>query len=572
MHFLRAKPVGVLLDLPQNGQSEALAGAHAPGSAAGLAQARDRFGHPPAKALPRHLQKPETRDRSQLGPGPVRLHAVPQPVLDGLVVLALLHVDEVDHDEAGDVAHAHLPRRLLGGLEVGLERCALDRLLPRRLSGVHVDGDQRLCLADDDGSAGLQRNDRIEHAVEIGLDLVLGEERRLVAVQLHVLGAGRHDQPHEVLRDLVALFAVDQDLADLVAAHVPDGAHDQVALLVDLRRSHRLEGQLANLLPEPKQVFVVALDLGLGAAGSGGPDNQARPLRKLQLAHDLLELLAVAHIGDLAADAAMAAGVGHQHAVPAREGNVGCQRGALVSALLLDRLHQDDLTRIDDFLDLVALRTRLACGAGLLRVRFRLIVRIAALPAAAAPAPGLGSVRFVRTAVGRLGILLAGFAEVNGFTASAGRFGLGRARTPPAPAGRIVGSVLLVLFAAAARVLLGNQGLSVGDRDLVVVRMDLGKAEKSVPVSPVLDESRLKRRLDSRHPRKIDVSGNLPLVRGFKVEFLDSASVDHRDAGFLRVGGVDEHFLGHILHWRRARPPRRGGIRPAPAPACGAVP
>jgi hypothetical protein len=40
---------------------------------------------------------------------------------------ALLHVDEVDHDQAGKVAQAQLAGNLFGRLEVGLERGLLDR-------------------------------------------------------------------------------------------------------------------------------------------------------------------------------------------------------------------------------------------------------------------------------------------------------------------------------------------------------------------------------------------------------------------------------------------------------------
>ena len=47
------------------------------------------------------------------------------------------------------------------------------------------------------------------------------------------------------------------------------------------------------------------------------------------------------------------AGVGHQHGVAAGQRQVGGERRALVAALLLDDLHQDDLAALDDFLDLV---------------------------------------------------------------------------------------------------------------------------------------------------------------------------------------------------------------------------
>ena len=47
------------------------------------------------------------------------LHRILEPALDLALVARLLHVDEVDDDQAGEVAQAELAGDLLGGLEVG---------------------------------------------------------------------------------------------------------------------------------------------------------------------------------------------------------------------------------------------------------------------------------------------------------------------------------------------------------------------------------------------------------------------------------------------------------------------
>ncbi len=78
-----------------------------------------------------------------------------QSALDGAVVALLVHVDEVDDDQAGEVAQAELAGDFFGGFEVGLERGVLDVVLARRAAGVDVDRDQRLGLVDDDVAAGL---------------------------------------------------------------------------------------------------------------------------------------------------------------------------------------------------------------------------------------------------------------------------------------------------------------------------------------------------------------------------------------------------------------------------------
>ena len=61
--------------------------------------------------------------------------------------------------------------------------------------------------------------------------------------------------------------------------------------------------------------------------------------------------------------------------------------------------------------------------------------------------------------------------------------------------------------------LLVEQGLTVGDRDLIVVGMNFSKGEEAVAVAAVIHEGRLKRRLYARHLGEIDIARELLLVR-----------------------------------------------------------
>ena len=85
-----------------------------------------------AQPLARHLQQAERADPADLDAGAVVLQRVLQPLLDRALVAVLLHVDEVDHDQPGEVAQAQLARDLVGGFEVGAERGLLDVALARR--------------------------------------------------------------------------------------------------------------------------------------------------------------------------------------------------------------------------------------------------------------------------------------------------------------------------------------------------------------------------------------------------------------------------------------------------------
>src|SRR4029078_1050503 len=69
---------------------------------------------------------------------------------------------------------------------------------------------------------------------------------------------------------------------------------------------------------------------------------------------------------------------------------------------------------------------------------------------------------------------------------------------------------------------LGNQRLPVGDRDLVVVRMNFREGEETVAVAAIVHKRRLQRRLNARDFGEIDVTAKLFAVGALEVEFLDA--------------------------------------------------
>ena len=112
-------------------------------------------------------------------------------------------------------------------------------------------------------------------------------------IRLNHLGVARHQHAHEVLGLAVAVLAGDQDLVDILVVEVAHRALDQAAFLVDEGRGGRLQRQIADVFPKPHQIFVVALDLGLGAAFAGGAQDDAHALRHFEIGDDLLQALAV---------------------------------------------------------------------------------------------------------------------------------------------------------------------------------------------------------------------------------------------------------------------------------------
>jgi hypothetical protein len=125
------------------------------------------------------------------------------------------------------------------------------------------------------------------------------------------------------------------------------------------------------------------------------------------------------------------------------------------------------------------------------------------------------------------------------------------AMTAPAriavPRAAAAGAVLGFFLGFAMRALIGlDQGLTVGNRNLIVVRMDFTEGQKSVTVSAVFNECGLQRRLYASDLGKVDVAAQLLALGRFEIKFLDAVAADHNDPGFFRVGGVDQHFVGHF--------------------------
>ena len=148
--------------------------------------------------------------------------------------------------------------------------------------------------------------------------------------------------------------------------------------------------------------------------------------------------------------------------------------------------------------------------------------------------------------------------------------------------GRLVVVLLAVgagLLGAGFLLLQRDQPFTVGDRDLVVVGMDLAEGEKPVPVAAIFDERRLQAGFDPDDLGEVDVALELLLRRGLYVVIVEPVTVEDDDARLFRVGRVDQHTLGHGGRNSGgpgvgSSPPRRNGrirdtLAVAIGPGCG---
>jgi hypothetical protein len=104
-------------------------------------------------------------------------------------VLLVFHVDEVDDDDAAEVAQAQLAGDGLRRLEIGLEDGVVEVAHADEAAGVDVDGGHRLGLVDDQVAAGLEVDAAGQRLLDFVLDAVQVEQRPLAGV---VLEPGQH--------------------------------------------------------------------------------------------------------------------------------------------------------------------------------------------------------------------------------------------------------------------------------------------------------------------------------------------------------------------------------------------
>ena len=120
-------------------------------------------------ALARDDDQPEVRDLHRLRRRAILAQLLLDLLEDLLPVLLLLHVDEVEHDDAAEIAQAQLADDLLHRFEVGLDDRVLEPAgrLADVAAGIDVDRDQRLGLVDDDVAARLQPDLAAQRLVDL---------------------------------------------------------------------------------------------------------------------------------------------------------------------------------------------------------------------------------------------------------------------------------------------------------------------------------------------------------------------------------------------------------------------
>src|SRR5581483_1816846 len=244
-----------------------------------------------------------------------------------------------------DLAH-DLPDRL----EVDLEDRLLEVALADVLAGVHVDGDQRLGLVDDEVPAGPQPHPAPERLLDLLLDPARLEDRLAAGMVVDAVGERGHERLGVLEGPAVLLLGVDRDLLDVAGEQVPHDPEHEVALLVEGRPRGSVGEAGLDLLPEPAEEIDVGPELALPLPFADGPDDESPTARRAERLHQPAKAVALAGVADAPRDPDVV-DLRHVDQVPTRQADEGRDPSPLGAERLLRDLDQDLLSLAEHVLD-----------------------------------------------------------------------------------------------------------------------------------------------------------------------------------------------------------------------------
>src|SRR5579863_3952700 len=219
-----AAPAGALHpDLAQQVDRERLARHHVAQTAAIRTIRAELAGKILADALTRELEKAEVGERLDRAARPVALQRFGERIDDLLPAALVRHVDEVDDDDAADVAQPDLPCDLRRRFDVRADERVLEVPATGELTGVDVDDGQRFGMLEDQIAAGRQHDLRLQQFLELFVDAARFEEVAGPFPQLEPAQVLRAEQGHRRSDLVVLLFGVDDHLPHVAGHEIANG-------------------------------------------------------------------------------------------------------------------------------------------------------------------------------------------------------------------------------------------------------------------------------------------------------------------------------------------------------------
>src|SRR6202011_5413920 len=267
-----------------------------------------------------------------------------------VAIAALFHIDEVDDNDAAQIAQANLAHDFFHRFQIGFDDGVFQArgTFADEFAGVDVDGDQRFSVVDDNVAAGLEPHFGAQGFVEFVLDAELFEDGRFLGVQLDAadqLGLKTADEFDDLAE---FFFAVDPDGGEIVANVIAQDAFDEIQISMEKRGSFALLAALLDFVPGSAEEFYVSANFFIGSAAGRGAYDEAAGIAAARFADEAAQTRAIVGAGDFARNTDVIDGR-HVHEETARQSDVTGDARTLFAEGLLGDLDDYILTSLEHF-------------------------------------------------------------------------------------------------------------------------------------------------------------------------------------------------------------------------------
>ena len=304
------------------------------------------------QALTGHLNQTQRSHLSHLMLGTVTAQALNQATQNQVTVRLKHHVNEVNDDNAANIAQTQLTDNLLSSFQVVLGDSLFQvAAATGELTGVHVHHGHGFGTVNHQRTTRGQVHLTVQCLRQLLVDAVVVEE---VVVAIPLLQAGdqiRRHVRHVRLDGIPRVLALNDHRGEVLVEDVTHGLNHQVGLLVEHLRSQHLAGVslLLNLFPLRTQTVNVVGQLLLRSTLRRGTNNHAGTLGQLVL-QNLLQASTLS-IGQLAGNTGHRT-TRHVHQEATGQGNLAGQAGTLVTNRVLGDLNQNRIAGLQGVLNL----------------------------------------------------------------------------------------------------------------------------------------------------------------------------------------------------------------------------
>ena len=304
------------------------------------------------QALTGHLNQTQRSHLSHLMLGTVTAQALNQATQNQVTVRLKHHVNEVNDDNAADIAQTQLTDNLLSSFQVVLGDSLFKvAAATGELTGVHVHHGHGFGTVNHQRTTRRQVHLTVQCLRQLLVDAVVVEE---VIRGIPLLQAGnqvRRHVRHVRLDGIPRVLALNDHRGEVLVEDVTHGLNHQVGLLVEHLRSQHLAGVslLLNLFPLRTQTVNVVGQLLLRSTLRRGTNDYASALGQLVL-QNLLQARTLG-VGQLTGNTGHRT-TRHVHQEATGQGNLAGQAGTLVTNRVLGDLHQNRIAGLQGVLNL----------------------------------------------------------------------------------------------------------------------------------------------------------------------------------------------------------------------------